>query len=121
MALAPRPHRPAQRSRPAVSTSLKGHRRRQVLAHHRASGAPCHLCGLPIDLSLDPQRHPLAFCVDELVPRKHHGDPLDLTNTAPSHRLCNGKRGTKPITEELRNACRTAVLTHSDTANLLPW
>ena len=121
MALAPRPHHSAQRRRLAVTGTLKGHRRRQVLAHHRASGAPCHLCRLPIDLSLDPQRHPLAFCVDELVPRKHHGDPLDLTNTAPAHRLCNGKRGTKPITEELRNACRTAVLALTKRPAALPW
>ena len=110
MDLASQPDRPALCRQPAVSTSLKGHRRRQVLAHHRASGAPCHICGLPIDLSLDPQRHPLAFCVDEDPPRKYGGDPLSLTDTNPSHRACNGMRGTNPITAELRERCRAYVL-----------
>lgn len=104
-----------------MTGTLKGHRRRQVLAHHRATGAPCNLCGLPIDLSLDPQRHPLASCVDELVPRKHGGDPLDLTNTAHTHRLCNGKRGTKPITEQLRAECRRAVLAQLEAVTVRPW
>ena len=104
-----------------MTSSLKGHRRRQVLAHHRANGAPCHICRLPIDLSLDPQRHPLAFCVDEDPPRIHGGDPLSLTDTNPAHRLCNGMRGTKPITEELRSRCRTAVLEYRLTVKVRPW
>lgn len=104
-----------------VTGTLKGHRRRQVLAHHRASGAPCHICGLPIDLSLDPQRHPLAFCVDEDPPRKYGGDPLSLDDTNPSHRLCNGMRGTAPITNDLRQRCRDAVLKSSSSATVRPW
>ena len=101
--------------------SLKGHRRRQILAYHRASGAPCHLCGLPVDLTLDPQRHPLASCVDEEPPRSRGGNPLSIAGTRHSHRLCNGMRGTAEITDELRQRCRTAVLAYNTPAVVRPW
>ena len=51
-------------------------------------GAPCHICGLPIDYSL-PAGHPLCYELDELVPISKGGSPRDFANTAPSHRCCN--------------------------------
>ncbi len=98
---------------------LNGRPRQHRLAQIRAAvtaGAPCHLCGLPIDLTLDRQRHPLALAVDELVPRsrlhpsQRRAAALDPTNTAPAHRICNGSRGTKPITPTVRQRCRDLAL-----------
>lgn len=62
-----------------------------------AGGQPdCHLCGQPIDIRL-PARHPYAFEIDELRPVSKGGDPHDYANCAPSHRLCNERRGNRDM------------------------
>lgn len=78
-----------------------GHRRRELRRWLRSQGLPCHLCGLPIDYSL-PAGHPMSFEVDEIVPVSRGGDPLDRSNVAPAHRICNERRGNRPITEPAR-------------------
>ena len=63
----------------------------------RAAGLPvCHICGRPIDTTL-PAGDPAAFEIDELIPVSKGGDPLDIANCAPSHRLCNQRRGNRPL------------------------
>jgi hypothetical protein len=37
--------------------------------------------------------HPMAFVVDEIVPVSKGGDPLDFTNTQPTHWICNARKG----------------------------
>ena len=37
--------------------------------------------------------HPMSFVVDEVVPVKYGGDPLDFDNTRPAHWICNARRG----------------------------
>jgi len=91
---------------------LAGHRRRLAIAQVRASQPNCHLCQLPIDQSLDRQRHPLGSVVDEVLPRSHGGSAVDPANLRHAHRLCNGSRGTKPITVAVRVRCRALVVTH---------
>lgn len=91
------------------SGQLKVRARRALIAHVRATQPNCHLCGLPIDLTRDAQRDPLASCVDELVPRSRGGSALDLTNVGHAHRICNGSRGAKPITPEVRARCRALM------------
>lgn len=67
-----------------------------------AMGLPCHLCGQPIDYTL-PAGHPLAFELDELVPlaslppEARSAAATDPRNVAPAHRICNEKRGAKPL------------------------
>lgn len=77
-----------------------GARRDKIRDRWRAIGAPCWICGHPIDYSLgmvtvDGKRrpHPMSFVVDEVVPVKYGGDPLDFDNTRPAHWLCNARRG----------------------------
>lgn len=79
-----------------------GARRRKIQARWRAIGAPCGICGKPIDYSLgmvaDPRTgkrrpHPMSFVVDEIVPVSLGGDPLDFENTRPAHYICNARRG----------------------------
>lgn len=91
------------------NAGLVGRPRRRLTALVRARESHCHLCGYPIDLSLDRLRHPLASCIDELRPRHHGGNPLDPTNCRHAHRVCNGSRGTQPITPEVQARCRTLV------------
>lgn len=94
-----------------------GRPRLRVTRALRAQQLPCHLCGNPIDYSLDSERHPLAFTVDELIPISppFHGDPLDPANLAPAHRVCNGSRGVKPITPAVRRQCATVYRKHATT------
>lgn len=81
-----------------------GARRTALRRRVAAQGLPCHLCGEPIDYSLttwrDPRdgrvkRHPMSFELDELVPVSKGGDPLDPSNVAPAHRICNQRRGNR--------------------------
>lgn len=69
-----------------------GSKRRAIRERWRAIGAPCALCGAPIEYSL-PAGHPMSFEVDEIVPVSRGGDPLDFSNTQPSHRVCNQRKG----------------------------
>lgn len=77
-----------------------GARRDSIRARWRAIGAPCGICGKPIDYSLGMvtvngkrRPHPMSFVVDEIVPVKYGGDPLDFANTRPAHWICNARRG----------------------------
>lgn len=69
-----------------------GARRRAIRERWKAIGAPCSLCGKPIDYAL-PAGHPMSFEVDEIVPVSRGGDPLDFDNTQPTHRVCNQRKG----------------------------
>ena len=72
-----------------------GARRRGVLAWVRSLGAPCWICGLPIDYGLS-QGDPLSCECDEIVPVSRGGSPYDRDNVAAAHRCCNNWRGNKP-------------------------
>lgn len=92
-----------------------GHRRKKQRAAMAAKGAPCHICGLPIDYSLgwyvDPtdgkrKRHPMSFEIDELVPVSRWQEAgyasasacaSDPANQKPSHRVCNQRRSNKDL------------------------
>ena len=105
----PAPRRTAGTEVRSRDIQMGTRRRRKVLAHIRATQPNCHLCGYPIDTRLDPQRHPLASCGDEILPRAYGGSAQDYANVAHAHRLCNGIRGVKPLTQDLHNKCKTAV------------
>lgn len=68
-------------------------RRREQL---RASQAPCHICGKPIDYTI-PGTEPMGFVMDHIVPLKFNGDELSPANTAAAHRICNGRKGAKAL------------------------
>lgn len=65
--------------------NANGSRRRKIRARWASIGAPCALCGRPIDYSLRTP-DPMSFEVDEIVPVSMGGDPLDWANTQPAHR-----------------------------------
>lgn len=54
----------------------------------------CQRPGVPIDYAAT-AGHPLAFEVDEVVPRVMGGDPLDPRNVRPAHALCNRGAGSR--------------------------
>ena len=73
-----------------------GSARRKVRAWLKDQSRPCHLCGGAIDYSL-PSGHPMSFEVDEIVPVSKGGSPIDPSNVAPAHRICNERRGNKDL------------------------
>lgn len=93
-------------------SSRVGRPRRRVIAEVRATEPNCHLCGYPIDLALDYQRHALASTVDELVPVADGGSTTDRANCRHAHRCCNSSRNKHPITDEVRRRCRTLAEEH---------
>ena len=93
-----------------------GTRRNKLRKRVAELGLPCHLCGRPIDYTLttwtDPKdgrvkRHPMSFELDEIVPVSKGGDPFDFENVAPAHRICNQRRGNRPVEAARREARRT--------------
>ena len=86
-----------------------GNARRNIRARLKAIGAPCGICGKPIDYSLgmitDPvtgkrRPHPMSFVVDEIVPVSKGGSPYAMENCRAAHWICNARRGDG--TRELR-------------------
>lgn len=71
-----------------------GHRRRQLRNRVKARRDPCALCGLPIDYDL-PVGDPMSYELDEIIPVSRGGDPLDISNVQPSHRICNQRKSNK--------------------------
>ena len=68
--------------------------RRLAWDRDRRDRAPCHICGQPIDYSLDPSSCSDAWEPDHIQPvRKRPDLELDLTNIAASHKRCNRARG----------------------------
>lgn len=73
-----------------------GSKRTKLRRRVAAMGLPCHLCGMDIDYSLPPG-DPMSYELDEIVPVSLGGDPFDPGNVAPAHRICNRRRGNRPI------------------------
>jgi 5-methylcytosine-specific restriction endonuclease McrA len=69
---------------------------RRLVENVKRRGAPCIVCGKPIDLTL-PATDPLSFTLEHIQPLRYGGHPLDPSNAAGSHRLCNGRKGTKSL------------------------
>lgn len=83
---------------PSARWDREYRRRRDALRRHaKATNAPCHLCGHPIDYNLD-YIHPMSFTADHLTPVAAGGSmtgPL-----APAHRSCNSRKGARTGTEQ---------------------
>ena len=79
-----------------------GAARDKIRNRWKAIGAPCGICGKPIDYSLGyvvdartgkRRMHPMAFVVDEIIPVSKGGSPFEFSNTRPAHWICNAMRG----------------------------
>lgn len=76
------------------NTSRWGKVRKLAWDRDRHSRAPCHICGHPIDYSLQPSSAPLAWEPDHIIPFATAPElELDLNNVAASHMRCNRQRG----------------------------
>jgi 5-methylcytosine-specific restriction endonuclease McrA len=87
------PDEPA--SRPSIRNG-KGkaafkRKREQLLRRVQRDELPCHICGLPFDLTLPPQ-HAMSFTADHVEPLALGGH-LVRNELLPAHRSCNARRG----------------------------
>jgi 5-methylcytosine-specific restriction endonuclease McrA len=82
--------------------NARGRRRRKRFYDENVT---CHLCGLRIPVEVVNLQHALAGTIDHVIPRAD-GGPDTAANRLPAHKTCNQFRDRKPITEELRKACR---------------
>lgn len=71
-----------------------GARRTALRKRVAAMGMPCALCGQAIDYSL-PAGDPMSYELDEIIPVSRGGDPFDIDNVQPSHRICNQRKGNR--------------------------
>jgi len=82
---------------------LHGRVRRELCERVRREEPNCWLCGLPIDLSLNRQTHPMGSTVDEIIPRSRAADARRAATTRSNvhhcHRSCNTERGNDLVTE----------------------
>ena len=82
------------------SNCRRSYARDKLRARVASMGLPCHICGQPIDYSL-PARDPMSFELDEVVPvsafppEERKAAACDERNVAPSHRICNERKGNK--------------------------
>ncbi len=91
-------------SKPTAEQAVTSDRQyRKLRARYRAAcervGAPCWLCGQPIDYGPNSAD---AWEVDHLFPRSSHPQlHRDVANFRPSHGSCNRSRGNSPASPTL--------------------
>lgn len=86
--------------------------RKAVEDRVKAEESICHLCLTPVDKTL-PAGLPGSPEVDEIIPVKFDGDPLDRSNCRLSHKSCNARRGFMSVAEFHRRYLRSQPLVTS--------
>jgi len=71
-------------------------------ARIRATGAACHICGAPIDYTLE-WLNPSAFVVDHVVPLAKGGAD-HISNKAAAHRSCNSTKRARLVAPIVRRS-----------------
>jgi 5-methylcytosine-specific restriction endonuclease McrA len=71
-------------------------------ARIKASGAACHICGQPIDYTLE-WLDPRSFVVDHVVPLAKDGAD-HISNKRAAHRECNSKKRARLVAPIIRRS-----------------
>ncbi|WP_022857274.1 HNH endonuclease [Alloscardovia omnicolens] len=72
-------------------------RRNKLRARVLAAYDTCHICGKPVDKTLNGTTLPGAPEVDELIPVSRGGSPYDFNNCRLAHRYCNRQRSNHTV------------------------
>lgn len=83
-------------------------RAKRLRAQVRAEGAPCHVCGQPIDYDAH-HLDPASFQLDHLWQVALGGPEHDPLNAAAAHRACNRKRSTTVDAKAIATAAHFGV------------
>ena len=59
-----------------------------------ASESICGICGQPVDKRI-PYPHPMAPCIDHIIPIDKGGHPSDISNLQLAHWKCNREKSNK--------------------------
>jgi len=79
-------------------------------AECESNNAPCWLCGMPIDYSVE-WPHADAFELDHFYPRSTHPELTeDRGNFRPSHRACNNERSNTSARDKLGTLTRQWII-----------
>jgi 5-methylcytosine-specific restriction endonuclease McrA len=72
----------------------------------------CAICGQLVDKSIK-HPHPLSPEVDEVIPVSRGGSPTDKSNLQLAHRICNQRRGAKPLAAAQQQLVPPAITSRS--------
>lgn len=75
---------------------------RRAREHLKRAGAPCYLCGGPIDYEAPPL-DPMAYQADHVIAKANGGSDR-LSNLKPTHRKCNRLKSDKTVAPVLRRS-----------------
>lgn len=67
-----------------------------------ATQSVCGICGKPVDFALK-YPHPLAPCIDHIIPIARGGHPSDLDNLQLAHWTCNRQKSDKLVDRSIIN------------------
>ena len=68
-----------------------------------ATQSVCGICGLPVNKKLK-YPHPMAPCVDHIIPIDRSGHPSDISNLQLAHWKCNRAKSNKLMTPGAKKA-----------------
>lgn len=67
-----------------------------------ATQTVCGICGKPVDFSLR-YPHPLAPCIDHIIPLARGGHPSDIDNLQLAHWTCNRQKSDRFVDRNIVN------------------
>lgn len=85
----------------------------------------CGICGKPVDMSLKAP-HPLAPCIDHIIPVSKGGHPSDISNLQLAHWTCNRQKSDKlfkssDVFEAYKSSKNTIVLGNRNLEQSFDW
>lgn len=80
----------------------------------------CGICGNPIDPELK-YPHPMAGCVDHIIPIAKGGHPSDIANLQKAHWYCNRQKSDKIIKATASPAIEEEVIDNRQFPQSFDW
>ena len=85
-----------------------------------ATQSVCGICGKPVDMSIK-YPHPLAPCIDHIIPVAKGGHPSDIENLQLAHWTCNRQKSDKLIEKRDITSVEVAVLSNRLLPQSMDW
>jgi len=85
-----------------------------------ATQTVCGICGRPVDFTLD-YLHPMAPCIDHIIPIAKGGHPSDLDNLQLAHRMCNRQKSDKLIEITFNDMTTEGTVNNRDLPQSADW
>ena len=79
----------------------------------------CGICGNPVDFTLK-YPHPLAACIDHIIPLAKGGHPSDIDNLQLAHWTCNRQKADKLISRKIIEE-QAEIVNNRDLPQSMDW